>query len=224
MQDSLGALLAIGLIWLVFRFAFGSSSSSSSGAGRGQAAIGGAAPAPAQSIALRERVNNVPAEMVQTVQTMFPHVSAEAIRYDLVRSGNVEVTCEKILNDGGLPEPPTGLFGPARPPPQTRPAESARTTSGVLKGTGSSSLIARFGLESRLGAADAAVGHEMGIGKGKGKQVDALIDPTPQSVKKAWSDDADIRTKELRRRKEQMILNARRRMEAAAAQKSSPSA
>jgi coupling of ubiquitin conjugation to ER degradation protein 1 len=38
-----------------------------------------------------------------TVLGTFPHIPAEAIRYDLARTGSVELTCENILRDGELP-------------------------------------------------------------------------------------------------------------------------
>jgi hypothetical protein len=34
---------------------------------------------------------------------MFPHVSPEAIRYDLARSGSAEATADRILSEGALP-------------------------------------------------------------------------------------------------------------------------
>jgi coupling of ubiquitin conjugation to ER degradation protein 1 len=34
---------------------------------------------------------------------MFPHIPVTAIRRDLERTRSVELTCERILRDGGLP-------------------------------------------------------------------------------------------------------------------------
>lgn len=42
-------------------------------------------------------------QMVETVKTMFPHIPEPSIRYDLLRSGSAEATCERILQDGYLP-------------------------------------------------------------------------------------------------------------------------
>ena len=42
-------------------------------------------------------------QMVEAVQAMFPHIPERSIRYDLLRSGSAEITCEKILQDGFLP-------------------------------------------------------------------------------------------------------------------------
>src|SRR6185369_8060321 len=40
---------------------------------------------------------------VETVCAMFPNIPPAAIQFDLQKTGSVEVTCDNILRDGGLP-------------------------------------------------------------------------------------------------------------------------
>ena len=87
MNDSVGALLAIFVMWVILRFAFGGSSSQTPSAPRLNNA----------------RSRPVPQHMVDSVKALFPHVPEDAIRYDLQRSGSAEATCDRILNEGGLP-------------------------------------------------------------------------------------------------------------------------
>ncbi|KAI3614696.1 hypothetical protein CBS9595_003967 [Malassezia furfur] len=74
MNDLMGALFALLVLWMMLRM------------------IGG------------ELSNAVQTQqMVETVKTMFPHIPEPSIRYDLLRSGSAEATCERILQDGYLP-------------------------------------------------------------------------------------------------------------------------
>ena len=111
MNDSLGALLAIVVLWSILRFAFGGGNNTSNSNGGHRA--------PALDNA---RARQVPQHMVDSVKTLFPHIPDASIRYDLQRSGSVEETCERILNEGGLPSPPAGFFGAAEP---TTPSNAA---------------------------------------------------------------------------------------------------
>ncbi|PWN99485.1 hypothetical protein FA09DRAFT_328871 [Tilletiopsis washingtonensis] len=208
MQDTLGALLAVGLVYVVVRFAFGSSSgSSSAGSGGGGAGVpGGASVAPQagaqRGAAQRRNMAGVSDEMVQAVTSMFPHVSPEAIRYDLARSGSAEATADRILSEGALPNPPAGLFGPPRPaPPPPRAPESASAASSASART---SLIKSFNLEARLSAPAPSEAAPAPAAAEKGKE----------KSKANWSDERATRERELRARKEEMILAARRRLQA----------
>ncbi|CAJ0835772.1 14953_t:CDS:2, partial [Entrophospora sp. SA101] len=52
----------------------------------------------------RFRLRHVTPEMIETVHSMFPDIPTAAIKYDLQKTGSVEVTCENILkNNSSLP-------------------------------------------------------------------------------------------------------------------------
>lgn len=204
MNDSLGAILAIVVLWSILRFAFGGGSNNSSNGGHGAPAINAA------------RSRQVPQHMIDSVKTLFPHIPDASIRYDLQRSGSVEETCERILNEGGLPPPPAGFFGAAessttstaaavraqnanRTAPLTA-AAAAGASTGVTTPTKSPNLISRFGLQSRLASDD--------------------LTSTPLSNKStssqgspsSWATTPEERARILKDRKEQMILEARKKM------------
>ncbi|ODQ68651.1 hypothetical protein NADFUDRAFT_19318 [Nadsonia fulvescens var. elongata DSM 6958] len=54
----------------------------------------------------RYRRRGVDQNMVEIVQSLAPGLSVEQIRYDLERTGNVELTVERYLAEGTLPFPP----------------------------------------------------------------------------------------------------------------------
>ncbi|KAF9042927.1 hypothetical protein BJ165DRAFT_205637 [Panaeolus papilionaceus] len=56
------------------------------------------------------RPKNITQEMVTTISNMFPDVPVDNIRYDLLRTGSVELTTNKILERGFLDAPPTPYF------------------------------------------------------------------------------------------------------------------
>lgn len=206
MNDSLGALLAIVVLWAILRFAFGGSSNSGSNGNQQAPAINTA------------RSRQVPQQMVDSVKTLFPHIPDASIRYDLQRSGSVEVTCERILNEGGLPSPPAGFFGTAEPSTpsnaatlRAQAAQNANRTPNGAAASGSASalstpskspnLISRFGLQSRIAGED-----------------DLLSTPksnastSSQGSPSAWAQTPEERAKLLKDRKEQMILEARKKL------------
>lgn len=49
------------------------------------------------------RRNPVPQEQIETVLAAFPHVTENQARWDLGRSGSLEMTMERLLRDGRLP-------------------------------------------------------------------------------------------------------------------------
>jgi len=50
--------------------------------------------------ALRFKPKKVTPEMIETVTGMFPHIPNASIHYDLLRTGSVELTTNKILERG----------------------------------------------------------------------------------------------------------------------------
>ncbi|KAH9029391.1 hypothetical protein EDB84DRAFT_1588789 [Lactarius hengduanensis] len=141
---------------------------------------------------------------VTTVTSMFPDIPHANIHYDLLRTGSVDFTTNKILERGFLDAPPESYFTlyprPANADAAARPA-SALTTAraaapGATRAQLKESLISRFSLESRLPSADVPPPSEEADGRA------------------VWEDTAEKREASLRERKAQMILAARQRLAA----------
>ncbi|KAF5309041.1 hypothetical protein D9619_013554 [Psilocybe cf. subviscida] len=153
------------------------------------------------SDALGFRPKNVTQEMVDTISHMFPDIPADNIRYDLLKTGNVEQTSNKILEKGFLDAPPPAyhtLY--PRTPAGTHPAAGATGTSSATQLKKADSLISKFQLEERVKKEEEIKEEELG---GKAK----------------WEDSPEKREASLRERKAQMILAARQRLLAQQKQK-----
>lgn len=126
---------------------------------------------------------------VERIQQMFPQVDRRAILWDLQRTGgSVQATTERILS--GRVETPPVTFQP--PPPPSSPTPPAQTS--IAKAPSKPAepdLITRYNLQSKVsgGADEAADG------------------------KKGWSSNRDERQTALQRRRDEMILAARKKME-----------
>ena len=182
MGEVVNVLVAFAVIVFIFRWA--TSNSSDSSERRSAADTLGFRPKP------------VTQPMIDTVSNMFPDIPVDNIRYDLLRTGSVEVTSNKILERGFLDAPPPAYYtlfprdaptpnapigsAPARPRPaaEKRPAES---------------LISRYSLQERI-------------------EKQESVDLDNVGGKAAWEDTAEKREASLRERKAQMILAARQRM------------
>jgi len=131
------------------------------------------------------------------------------VRYDLLRTGSVELTSNKILERGFLDAPPPAYYtlfprdtnvNSSSNPSSTTTGNAARPMPGVRpetpgkKGPPKESLIARYQLEERV-LSEEKVEVE---GEGGGKAV--------------WEDSAERREASLRERKAKMILSARQRL------------
>ncbi|KAF7198372.1 Coupling of ubiquitin conjugation to ER degradation protein 1 [Pseudocercospora fuligena] len=130
---------------------------------------------------------------VDQVSSMFPQLDRRSIAWDLQRNGgSVEATTERVLGGRGLETPPP-TFQPNLPTPATA-ARSSAAKSEMSR----PDLITRYGLQSKVS------------GKGKGKE------PVPSEEQKrnasAWSSDKAARAEGLKKRREEMILAARRKM------------
>lgn len=97
-------------------------------------------------------------------------------------------TSERILSGRGLDNPPPS-YRPALPTPPAAPATTARSTGPAAQ----PDLITRYNLQSRV--------------SGKGKE--AVVE---QDRQQAWSSDKAARAEGLKRRREEMVLAARRKM------------
>ncbi|KAF4975829.1 hypothetical protein FZEAL_7448 [Fusarium zealandicum] len=129
---------------------------------------------------------------VERIQQMFPQAERRSILWDLQRNGgNIQNTTERILA-GRLDTPPI-TFQPPPPPGQSATSGSAATAIRQPEKPAQPDLITRYNLRNKLDVAP----KEDQDAKGK-----------------AWSSNRDERQASLQRRRDEMILAARRRMEA----------
>ncbi|ODA78044.1 hypothetical protein RJ55_06647 [Drechmeria coniospora] len=136
---------------------------------------------------------------VERIQQMFPQAERRSILWDLQRNGgNIQNTTERILT-GRLDTPPISFQPP--PPPQDRATSGSSATSAMRQPEkpAQPDLIARYDLKSKLGTSGATASDS---DEGHGKKA------------KGWSSDRDERQAALKQRRDDMILAARRRMEA----------
>ncbi|KAF7979330.1 hypothetical protein HWV62_42743 [Athelia sp. TMB] len=154
------------------------------------------------STSLGFRPKNVTQDMVDAIHGMFPDIPADNIRYDLLRTGNVELTSNKILERGFLDAPPAGYY--TLYPRTTADAVTANTsaTGATTSATKpKQSLISRYQLQERVASSD-----------------DVPILDSEVGGKAVWEDSAEKREASLKERKAKMILAARQRMLAQQAQ------
>ncbi|KAL7916079.1 ubiquitin system component cue domain-containing protein [Trichoderma velutinum] len=135
---------------------------------------------------------------VQRIQQMFPQVERRSILWDLQRNGgNIQSTTERIL--AGRLETPPVTFQPPPPRNQSPPSGSSGPAAKQPEKPSQPDLITRYNLKSKI--SDDAASEEKKEGeedkKGKG-----------------WSSNRDERQSALQRRRDEMILAARRKMEA----------
>ncbi|KAL8641040.1 MAG: hypothetical protein Q9226_008680 [Calogaya cf. arnoldii] len=131
---------------------------------------------------------------VDQLQQMFPQLNRRDIQWDLQRNGgSVQATTERVLGGRGLERPPPS-FQPIQPPSSTptRPAPPPPKSSHP-------DLITRYNLTSRIVASLQPQGSapEEEVAK-------------PQV---AWSQNKAERQALLQKRREDMVLTARRKME-----------
>ncbi|KAF1361243.1 AMFR protein-like protein, partial [Lizonia empirigonia] len=126
---------------------------------------------------------------IDTIAQMFPQLNRRDIAWDLQRNGgNAAATSERVLSGRTLDSAPASFQLPAGPPSTvpTQPVTAAAKPS-------QPDLITRYNLSSKLSQAP---------------------EPTEEKVKaKGWSADRNERQSNLQRKREEMILAARRKME-----------
>ncbi|KAG5933929.1 hypothetical protein E4U53_000820 [Claviceps sorghi] len=128
---------------------------------------------------------------VERIQQMFPQTDRRSVLWDLQRNGgSIQSTTERIL--AGRLEMPPITFQPPPPPGQPSPGASTASAAQQVGKPSQPDLITRYNLKSKI-AADV---HEEEK-KGKG-----------------WSSNREERQLALQRRRDEMILAARRKMEA----------
>lgn len=149
---------------------------------------------PAGASRTRRRGNVVDPAQVEQISQMFPQLSTRDIMWDLQRNGgSAAATTERILTGRGLETPPPS-FQPqiAIPPPNTTATQtpSASTTTKV----DGQDLISRYNLSSKLASENEPETS------------------TIASSTSSWSQNKDERQRLLQKRRDEMILAARRKM------------
>ncbi|KAF9465882.1 hypothetical protein BDZ94DRAFT_1252471 [Collybia nuda] len=176
MGEVVNVLVAFAVIVFIFRWATSSNDTTERSA--------------ADTLGFRPKP--VTQDMINTISNMFPDIPVDNVRYDLLRTGSVEMTTNKILERGFLDAPPPAyyaLFPRETNPTPARAQPSAVTTKSIPK----ESLISRYHLEERI-VTEKPVPEEMVGGKA------------------IWEDSPEKREASLRERKAMMILAARQRM------------
>ncbi|KAL8999939.1 MAG: hypothetical protein Q9169_001345 [Polycauliona sp. 2 TL-2023] len=131
---------------------------------------------------------------VDRLQQMFPQLNRRDIQWDLQRNGgSVQATTERVLGGRGLERPPPS-FQPIQPVSST----PSRPTPPPAKSS-HPDLITRYNLGSRISTASQSEGIT--------SEEDG---PKPQVM---WSQNKAERQALLQRRREDMVLAARRKME-----------
>ncbi|KAI6044547.1 hypothetical protein EDC04DRAFT_2865794 [Pisolithus marmoratus] len=172
MGEVVNAIVAVAVIFFIFRWATSGSSSSSDERRSATAALG-------------FRPKPVTQEMVNHVHAVFPDIPPDNIRFDLLRTGSVELTSNKILERGFLEAPPPTYY-------TIYPrAEAPQTPNGSHTASASST---RYNLHDRV------------------EGVDSAPETIEVGGKARWEDTAEKREASLRERKAQMILAARQQM------------
>ncbi|KAK1481759.1 CUE domain-containing protein [Colletotrichum cuscutae] len=172
-------------------------------------------PAPRQSAAAVLRTREA---AVERIQQMFPQVDRRTILWDLQRNGgNIQATSERILAGRmeartsflltlvRVVEQPPITFQPPPPPGANNAASSSSTPAKAPEKPTQPDLITRYKLQDKISAqqqrqaeADAA----------------AVAEKEKEKAAKGWSSNRDERQSLLQKRRDEMILAARRKMEA----------
>ncbi|KAG1171857.1 hypothetical protein G6F70_006684 [Rhizopus microsporus] len=134
----------------------------------------------------RRPQHRVTPQMIEMVRAMFPDIPVAAIQADLQRTGSVETTVDNALRDGGLPLPPS-----ASPTTTT-------TTTTTTNNQPSSSSTGRNSLN-----------HANLVQRYK---IDVDHVSEAQEPPKVWETSPDKRQEMLKKRKEYMVLQARKKM------------
>ncbi|KAF2636796.1 hypothetical protein P280DRAFT_141303 [Massarina eburnea CBS 473.64] len=146
----------------------------------------GAGTRPAAATRATPRISQA---QIDQISQMFPQVERRSIAWELSRNGgNVTAVTEKILSGRALETPPVSFQIPT---PRTN--TPSRTATPVAKAE-QPDLITRYNLASKISKAPESASEE-------------------QSKSKAWSQDRNERQSNLQKRREEMILAARRKLE-----------
>jgi len=147
--------------------------------------------------------------MVEAVRNMFPDISTAAIQADLAITGSVEVTCNKIISQGGLPIPQNIL-----PPEAAQSGGTATSTGTNVTGSATTpgSLEASRGHASSSNTSEPAPNSLLQRFKLDTSTTNATEPPVSPEPEKVWKQDSSARQETLFQRKQFMVLEARRKL------------
>lgn len=134
----------------------------------------------------RRRTNTsreVTLSMIEVVHAIAPQLTSSQIRFSLQRTGSVEATVEEYMENGSLPYPPGET--PTSPVMDDAESHNVAPNGGELH-----NLLEKYGLDAN--------GTE-------------VIEDSP--VEGKWGKDKSERLQLLQKRREDMIIKARRRMQ-----------
>ncbi|KKK26453.1 hypothetical protein P175DRAFT_0502908 [Aspergillus ochraceoroseus IBT 24754] len=141
----------------------------------------------------RARGNVVDPAQVEQISQMFPQLSTRDIMWDLQRNGgNVAATTERILTGRGLDTPPPSFQPLIATPPTGVPAQPTPTSK-----SDGQDLISRYNLRTK-------------IAEDGGEETPA--EQPARSATSGWSQNKEERQRLLQKRRDEMILAARRKM------------
>ncbi|CAI7676879.1 unnamed protein product [Penicillium pancosmium] len=147
---------------------------------------------PAGASRPRGRGNAVDPAQVEQISQMFPQLSTRDIMWDLQRNGgSAAATTERILTGRGLETPPPS-FQPQVAIPSTNATVPQATSTAPTKVDGQD-LISRYNLSEKIVS-----------------EKDA--ETSTASSASSWSQNKDERQRLLQKRRDEMILAARRKM------------
>ncbi|CAK7244106.1 MAG: hypothetical protein STHCBS139747_005640 [Sporothrix thermara] len=209
--------------FLIRHFFFRGSPQANGARGAAEAGTRGTAGGQSRDQRRAEALDRRTEAAVEHIQQIFPHADRRDIWWDLRRNGiNVAATTERILA-GRLDTPPI-TFQP--PMPAARPntgasAGASGSAAGASAGAAASSstttrpsqpsLIQRYNLESKIAEAsttDAASSSSVSPSSS------ATGSHVTNFKTKNWSSNRDERQTLLQKRRDNMIIEARRKMEA----------
>jgi coupling of ubiquitin conjugation to ER degradation protein 1 len=136
----------------------------------------------------RSRGRMIDPAQVEQISQMFPQLNRRDIMWDLQRNGgSVAATTERILTGRGLDTPPPS-YQPQIPQPASRATTATPTPAAK---SGSPDLISRYNLSQRIAE-------------------EQEISSKPES---AWSQNKSERQRLLQKRRDDMILAARKKLQ-----------
>ncbi|KAI8318935.1 hypothetical protein GQ54DRAFT_299737 [Martensiomyces pterosporus] len=190
MNDSITFFIALGVIFLVLRWLLGQ---------------GGNEQARANPNRQQRRLHVVRLEHVQTIQSMFPDIPEAAIRADLARTGSPVITSDNILRNGGTLPVPLETARADQPAERSETPIAGANVAGARHGTGAAAAAAAASSGVSLNAAQSPLVNRLRISK------NSDTEPLPPAPPKVWESDADKRADVLRKRKEFMLMEARKK-------------
>ncbi|OLY77966.1 Coupling of ubiquitin conjugation to ER degradation protein 1 [Smittium mucronatum] len=133
---------------------------------------------------------------VRELLIMFPGIGEESVRYDLGKTGSIQVTTENILRLGGTLPPPPQVRSPSNQPSSINDSNS---TTGRNQRAGAGASASASGSQSKP-VADLLTRYS----------IDPNMEIT-EAPENKWDMDPEKRAEIFNKKKEYMVLQARKR-------------